>query len=98
MKRQTTSFFFFKKESASGRAEWVRDDQRGTALARLDRDTPLQQIHQPQAPSLLDRAVGWIWKPEAPDHFVPAPDAEEPRAVIQDNSETQAPRAEPVVP
>lgn len=98
MKRQTTSFFFFKKESASGRAEWVRDDQRGNALARLDRTTPLQQIHQPQAPSLWDRAVGWIWKPPAPDLFVPAPGDEEPRAVIQDNSETQAPRAVPVTP
>ena len=98
LKREVTSFFFFKKETATGRVEWVRDDQRGTALARLDHTTPLQQIHQPEPPSLWDRAMRWVWKPAPPDSFIPVPGAEEPRAVIQDNAETQAPRAQPVQP
>jgi len=97
LKKETTSFFFFKKESLSGRPEWVRDDQRGTALARLDRDTPLAELLLAEPPSFWDRAVGWIWKPEPDDRFASTPAPQEaPRAVIQDNPETQAPRAEPV--
>lgn len=96
-KRETTSFFFFKKETVSGRAEWVRDDQRANALVRLDRRTPLEPLPPTGPPSLVERAIGWIWKPEPKDQFATVPGAETaPRAVIQDNSETVAPRAEPV--
>lgn len=96
MKREEKIFFFFKKESISGRAEWVRDDQRGSALARLDKDTP-RNTQAPKDPSLWDRAIGMIWKPDEPDRFSSIPeDPNKPRAVIQDNSETVAPKAVPV--
>jgi len=96
MKREEKIFFFFKKESISGRAEWVRDDQRGSALARLDKDTP-RNIPAPKDASLWDRAIGMIWKPDEPDRFSSIPeDPNKPRAVIQDNSETVAPKAVPV--
>jgi penicillin-binding protein 1A len=99
MRREETTFFFFKKETIRGRPEWIRDDQRATALNRLDHTTPLQIIHNPENPSLLDRAVGWIWKPKPDDHFATTPTEDSgPPAVIQDNSETTAPRAVPVRP
>jgi membrane peptidoglycan carboxypeptidase len=97
MKKEVTTFFFFKKESISGRPEWIRDDQRGTALSRLDHKTPRNIQPLAQGPSLWDRAVGLIWKPEEKDRFASMPeDPGKPRAVIQDNTETIAPKAVPV--
>lgn len=97
MRKEETKFFFFKSESISGRPEWIRDDQRGTALGRLDHKTPRDIQPLVQGPSLWDRAVGLIWKPDEKDRFANLPENEKtPRAVIQNNTETVAPKAVPI--
>lgn len=95
LKRETTSFLFFKKESLSRQAEWIRDDQRSDALLRLDASAPLPSSPT-QPPGFWERTWQRFWKPE--DRFQTTNDDNLPRAVIQDNPETHAPRAEPLPP
>lgn len=93
-KKEETVFWFFKNTKVKGPAEYVRDEQRGTALARLDQDFELVPF-EPADKSLVRRAWEWAFPSKPKDDFAPTGE-QLPRAVIHDTIETEAPRAEPV--
>jgi len=93
-KKEEKVFFFFKKTSVGETSEYVRDDQRGTALERLDQNTTTVLTRQQEPKGLLTKAWESIWAPEPEDHFQSGVPSEE-HALIQDNSETRAPHAAP---
>lgn len=96
-KKEKKVFFFFKKTIVEGPMEYVRNDQRGTALVRLDEVSldNLQEVQQPR--SWLSSVVSSLFSGEKNDHFQQA-QGDAQRAVIQDNSESVTPRALPVEP
>ncbi|NJK93301.1 MAG: hypothetical protein HC904_16720, partial [Blastochloris sp.] len=62
-KREEKVFFFFKKTVVDGPAEYIRDDQRSNALARLDA-SDLKQLHISQAPDpWWKRALHHVFPP-----------------------------------
>jgi len=93
-KKEEKILWIFKKESVDGPAEYVRDDQRGNALMRLD-DTFVPRVYSPEDKSIARRAWEWVFPPEPNDEFAPVGEETE-RAIIHDTIETEAPRAEPV--
>ncbi len=95
-KSEETFLWIFKKESVNGPAEYVRDEQRGNALFRLDDSLDMRPL-EPESKSLPRRAWEWIFPPTLDDQFRTS-EEEIQRAEIYDNVETEAPRAEPVSP
>jgi len=93
-KKEETVFWFFKNTTVEGPAEYVRDEQRSNALARLDNDFELT-LFAPEEKSVVRKAWEWVFPPTPGDAFAPTGDAL-PRAEIHDTIETEAPRAEPV--
>jgi penicillin-binding protein 1A len=96
-KRQQKVFFFFKKTVVDGPSEYIRDDQRSSALGRLDAESldklQVAQGSQPWWRSILNTVL----PAEQNDTFQNTPE-EEPRAVIQDTPESRVPRAVPLTP
>ena len=93
-KKEEKVFWIFKNTKVGGPAEYVRDEQRGNALARLDNHfEPF--IFEAEDKSVVRKAWEWVFPPKAQDAFAPTGE-ELPRAEIHDTIETQAPRAEPV--
>ncbi|MDD5262409.1 MAG: transglycosylase domain-containing protein [Methylacidiphilales bacterium] len=86
-KKEEKVFFFFSKSSVSGQSEYVRDDQRNNALARLDQNTSqaLAEMQNPAKP-WWQRAVDVLWKP----------DPDEPQPANTDNPDNPPPKAQPV--
>jgi len=94
-RKKTSKFLWiFKSEKAEGPAEFVRDEQRETALARLDNQfEPIP--FQPEEKSLARKAWEWVFPPQVDDQFQATGDPL-PRAIIHQHPETEAPRAEPI--
>ncbi|MDZ4789184.1 MAG: transglycosylase domain-containing protein [Blastochloris sp.] len=96
-KREEKVFFFFKKTIVEGSYEYIRDDQRGNALARIDGPSLAKLQRTESSPSFLRSIVRAVIPSQKNDLFQSAAD-ESSQAVIQDNSESKAPRAVPVTP
>ncbi|MEM6820512.1 MAG: transglycosylase domain-containing protein [Verrucomicrobiota bacterium] len=93
-KKESTFLWIFKTESVGGPAEYVRDDQRGSAMARLD-DSYVPEVFVPEEKSVMRRAWEWVFPPEQKDVFKETGEETE-RAIIHDTFETEAPKAAPV--
>ncbi|MEM1157221.1 MAG: transglycosylase domain-containing protein [Verrucomicrobiota bacterium] len=93
-KKEEKVFWIFKNTTVGGPAEYVRDEQRGNALARLDNEFE-PTIYEPEDKSVVRKAWEWVFPPQEKDAFAPTGE-ELPRAEIHDTIETEAPRAEPV--
>jgi membrane peptidoglycan carboxypeptidase len=94
-KKEEKFLWIFKSTSVDGPPEYVRDDQREGALTRIDDNVEIGPLPDEAKPSLMKRIWNWVWQPDPDDHFEDFGE-EEPRAIIHDTSETDAPRAEPV--
>ena len=94
-KKEEKVFFFFSKTAVSGQSEYIRDDQRNSAMTRLDQNTTqaLAELQKPKP--WWKKAVEVLWKPGDDDHFQDASPGQA-HAIINDNGETRAPKAEPV--
>jgi penicillin-binding protein 1A len=93
-KKENKILWIFKSESVAGPSEYVRDEQRGNALARLDNDFEPTLLEQNEK-SVVRRAWEWAF-PSSPGDDFKATGEEITRAEIHDTIETKAPRAEPV--
>ncbi len=96
-KKEQKVFFFFKKTVVGGPSEYIRNDQRRSALARLDAAS-LDKLQMAQGPQTWWRSVLSTVLPGGDkDQFQDMP-AEEERAVIQDTPDSRVPQAVPLTP
>ncbi|MEM6884365.1 MAG: transglycosylase domain-containing protein [Verrucomicrobiota bacterium] len=93
-KKEEKILWIFTNTTVEGPAEYVRDEQRGNALARLDNDFE-PTIYETEDKSVVRKAWEWVFPPKEKDDFAPTGE-ELPRAEIYDTIETEAPRAEAV--
>jgi len=94
-KKEEKFLWIFKSTRIDGPPEYIRDEQRDGALLRINEDVVAEAAPVEEEPPLLKRVWNWVFSPEPDDQFESYGE-EEPRALINDTPETDAPEAVPV--